>query len=121
MLGGGATESGGGSLSGGEVVGQRDGAGIGDRPARRLGEVHGRLEAGQLRRLDQRVEERRDARPAFRAGPVMVLETADDRTHSELARLRLKPIAGVVQSPLQPFPEPEGVRDRLTMLRARQY
>ncbi len=50
-----------------QVPGQRDRAGVRDRPARRLGEVRRRLHAGQLRRFDQRIEERRDARPALGA------------------------------------------------------
>src|SRR5206468_3383865 len=92
-----------------------------DRPARRLGEVRGRFDAGQLRRLDQRVEERRDARPAFRAGPVMVLATDDDRTQSALDRVRIERDAGVVEKPLQPFPVPECVLDGLAERRARQH
>src|SRR5216117_3813490 len=54
-------------------VGQRHRGGVGDRPARCLGEIRRWLHAGQLRRFDQRGEECRPARPALRASLVMIL------------------------------------------------
>ena len=56
-----------------ERGGQRDGAGRGDRAVRSVGEIRAGLEAHELRRLDQAVEERGDAGPALGARPVVIL------------------------------------------------
>src|SRR5439155_13538557 len=107
-------------LPAGEILREGDRAGLGDRPARRLDEVRGRLDASQLRRLEQRVKERRDARAAFRAGPIMVLATDGHGPQSALDRVRIGGDAGVVEKSLEPLPVPEGVLDGLAERRARQ-
>ena len=57
---------------GGEIAGQGDGARVGDRPTRGLGEIAGGLEAGELGALDEAVEERGDLGAAQRLRPVVV-------------------------------------------------
>ncbi len=68
-----------GALRGAECRGQRDGAGGGDRAGRGFGEVRAGLEADELRRLDQAVEERGDPGAPLGARAV-VIPAADGKS-----------------------------------------
>jgi hypothetical protein len=65
-----------------EIARQRDGAGARDRAPGRLGEVARRVNARELRRLEQRVAERGDLRAAFGARAVVIL--APDRDPAQV-------------------------------------
>ena len=68
-----------------EIARERDGARRRDRPARGLGEIRGRLDSRQLRRLEQRVAERRHPGPALGARAVVILAAERDPARSSPA------------------------------------
>src|SRR2546426_293908 len=98
--------------SGKECVRKRNGGAIGEGGASRCQQIALGLDAAELCRFDEAVEERGDFEAAPRARAVVILATEDHTAEAALGSIVVERNARVVEKACQPAPQPEQIPDR---------
>jgi len=99
--------------SGKECVRKRNGGAIGEGGASRCQQIALGLDAAELCRFDEAVEERGDFEAAPRARAVVILATEDHTAEAALGSIVVERNARVVEKARQPRPQPEQITDGL--------
>jgi hypothetical protein len=96
-----------------EVTRERGCSRVPDGPESGLPQIAARLDPGELRRLDQRVEERRDPGAPLGPAPVVILPADRDTTQRPLDPVRVQWDLRVLEEPHEAWPEATRVPDGL--------